>query len=57
MCIHAFTSVYMYIHALCTHVCIYMSTYIVYTFAKMYDFLERNCLRMAFHSLFHPDAS
>lgn len=38
--------------------CVLMYAYLfVYTFVKMYDFLERNCLRMAFHSLFHPDAS
>lgn len=38
--------------------CILMCAYLfVYIFAKMYDFLERNYLRMALHPLFRPDAS
>lgn len=53
-------STYMYIH-LCTCVympCVLMYAYLfVYIFAKTYKFLERNCLKMAFHPLFHPDAS
>ena len=48
-----YTSVYMH----CVLMYAYLLVYIyIYIFAKMYDFLERNWLKMALHPLFHPDA-
>lgn len=61
-CIYIYIHVYTYMHlhlytSVCMH-CILMCAYLfVYIFAKMYDFLERNYLRMALHPLFRPDAS
>lgn len=60
--IHVYTSIYMcvYMH-LHLYTCVFMHYVLMYAFvyisAKMYGFLERNCLRMAFCPLLHPDVS